>query len=217
MKKIKQYIGTKSFYMKTASIAIPLGLQQLVTSCMGIIDSLMVSWIGQVSAVGTAAQIETLCSSVSWACAAGVGIFSVQFFGANDYKRLKQTFGLSMILAIISGLFWFVLATLFGKYILGFYIRDGIVIANGLKYLQIVMFSYVFLAIEFAFNIIYRNINKPRIPLLVGIGSMMINVIVNYLLIFGKFGFPELGIRYSGFRDMCCSWFCCCISFYLCI
>lgn len=193
--KIKQYIGTKPFYMKTASIAIPLGLQQLVTSCMGIIDSLMVSWIGQVSAVGTAAQIETLCSSVSWACAAGVGIFSVQFFGANDYKRLKQTFGLSMILAIVSGLFWFVLAALFGKYILSFYIQDSMVIANGLKYLQIVMFSYVFLAIEFAFNIIYRNINKPKIPLLVGIGSMMINVIVNYLLIFGAFGFPELGIK----------------------
>ncbi len=144
MEKIKDYIGTKVFYMHTASIAIPLGLQQLVTSCMGIIDSLMVSWIGQVSAVGTAAQIETLCSSVSWACAAGVGIYSVQFFGAKDFERLKQTFGLSMILAIASGMFWFALALLFGKQILSFYMQDIVVIENGLKYLQIVMFSYVF-------------------------------------------------------------------------
>ena len=199
MEKIKDYIGTKVFYMHTASIAIPLGLQQLVTSCMGIIDSLMVSWIGQVSAVGTAAQIETLCSSVSWACAAGVGIYSVQFFGAKDFERLKQTFGLSMILAIASGMFWFALALLFGKQILSFYMQDIVVIENGLKYLQIVMFSYVFLAIEFAFNIIYRNINKPHIPLLVGITSMIINVIVNYLLIFGAFGFPQLGIRGAAF------------------
>lgn len=195
MDKIKQYIGTKSFYIKTACIAVPLGLQQLVTSCMGIVDSLMVSWIGQVSAVGTAAQIETLCSSVSWACAAGVGIFSVQFFGAHDFKRLKLTFGLSMILAAVSGLFWFVLASFFGKKILGFYIQDMVVIENGLKYLQIVKFSYVFLAIEFAFNIIYRNINKPKIPLFVGVCSMIINIIVNYVLIFGIFGFPVLGIR----------------------
>ena len=77
-------MGPKSFYKRACYIAIPLGLQQLVTSCMGIIDSLMVSWIGQVTAVGTAVQIETLCTSVSWACAAGVGIYSVQFFGAKD-------------------------------------------------------------------------------------------------------------------------------------
>ena len=63
---IRHYMGPKSFYKRACYIAIPLGLQQLVTSCMGIIDSLMVSWIGQVTAVGTAVQIETLCTSVSW-------------------------------------------------------------------------------------------------------------------------------------------------------
>lgn len=195
MERIQKYIGPKAFYMHTASIAIPLGLQQLITSCMGIIDSLMVSWIGQVSAVGTATQIETLCSSVAWACAAGVGIYSVQFFGAKDYKRLKHTFGLSILLALITGAFWFTLAALFGKQILGFYINDQVVIENGIKYLHIVMFSYIFLALEFAFNIIYRNINKPSIPLMVGIASTIINVVVNYLLIFGSFGFPKLGIK----------------------
>ena len=96
-------------------------------------------------------------------------------------------------------MFWFALALLFGKQILSFYMQDIVVIENGLKYLQIVMFSYVFLAIEFAFNIIYRNINKPHIPLLVGITSMIINIIVNYLLIFGAFGFPQLGIRGAAF------------------
>ena len=151
---IRHYMGPKSFYKRACYIAIPLGLQQLVTSCMGIIDSLMVSWIGQVTAVGTAVQIETLCTSVSWACAAGVGIYSVQFFGAKDMLNLKRSFGLSLVLAVISGMFWFLLAAIFGKWILGFYIQDAMVIGNGLLYLRIAMFSYVFLAIEFAFNIV---------------------------------------------------------------
>ena len=113
---IRHYMGPKSFYKRACYIAIPLGLQQLVTSCMGIIDSLMVSWIGQVTAVGTAVQIETLCTSVSWACAAGVGIYSVQFFGAKDMLNLKRSFGLSLVLAIISGMFLgFLLAAIFGE------------------------------------------------------------------------------------------------------
>ena len=90
--KLKKYIGPKLFYKHVFSMAIPLGFQQLISSCMGIVDSLMVSWIGQVTAVGTAVQIETLCTSVSWGSAAGVGIFSVQFFGAKDFKNLKKIF-----------------------------------------------------------------------------------------------------------------------------
>lgn len=114
MNGLRNYIGSKAFYKRACLIAIPLGLQQLITSCMGIIDSLMVSWIGQVTAVGTAVQLETLCTSVSWACAAGVGIYSVQFFGAGDLKNLRRSFGLSLdigsyfwgILVFISCIFW---------------------------------------------------------------------------------------------------------------
>lgn len=195
MERLRQYIGPTKFYKRVSLIAIPLGLQQLVTSCMGIIDSLMVSWIGQVTAVGTAVQIETLCTSVSWACAAGVGIYSVQFFGAKDMRNLKRSFGLSIALAIISGGFWFLLAALFGETILSFYIQDAVVVENGLLYLRIAMFSYVFLALEFAFNIVYRNINKASIPLYIGLMTMVVNVVSNYVLIFGMFNFPKLGIQ----------------------
>ncbi|MCD7950974.1 MAG: polysaccharide biosynthesis C-terminal domain-containing protein [Erysipelotrichaceae bacterium] len=193
--KLKPYIGSKDFYGKVTSIAIPLGLQQLITSCMGIIDSLMVSWIGEVTAVGTAAQIETLCISTSWAIAAAIGIFTVQFFGAQDYKQLKKSFGLSMVLGVLCGLLWFLIATLFGKQILSFYVQDSEVVSHGLVYLKIVKYSYLFLSIEYAFNITYRSIQKPRVPLMIGISSILINIITNYLLIFGMFGFPKLGIQ----------------------
>lgn len=193
--KLKKYIGPQIFYRRVFSMAIPLGFQQLISSCMGIIDSLMVSWIGQVTAVGTAVQIETLCTSVSWACATGVGIFSVQFFGARDYKNLKKSFGLSVVLAVISGAIWFFIATFFGENILRFYINDSKVIANGLLYLNIAKYSYFPLALSFVFNLTYRNINKPKVPLIVGIVAMLINIVANYVFIFGLYGFPALGIQ----------------------
>ncbi|MCD7839677.1 MAG: MATE family efflux transporter [Erysipelotrichaceae bacterium] len=193
--KIRSYIGPENFYKKVTSTAIPLGLQQLITSCMGIVDSLMVSWIGEVTAVGTAAQIETLCSSSSWALAASIGIFTVQFFGAKDFKQLKKSFGLSMVIGLLCGLIWFIIATIFGKQILSFYVQDNEVISNGLTYLTIVKYSYLFLAVEYAFNITYRSIQQPHVPLMVGISSILMNIITNYLLIFGYCSFPKLGIQ----------------------
>lgn len=195
MNVIKRYIGPRAFYRKASLLAIPLAIQQLVSSCMGIIDSLMVSWIHQVSAVGTAVQIETLCTAVAWGAIAGTGIFSAQFYGAHDQKNLKRTFGLSIILGIGIGLIWLMIAAIFGRQIISFYIQDRAVIENSYQYLMIAMFSYIPLCLGFSFSYIYRSIQNTKVPLIIGIAAMGINIFVNYILIFGHLGCPALGIK----------------------
>lgn len=195
MNVIKRYIGPRAFYRKASLLAIPLAIQQLVSSCMGIIDSLMVSWIHQVSAVGTAVQIETLCTAVAWGAIAGTGIFSAQFYGAHDQKNLKRTFGLSIILGIGIGLIWLMIAAIFGRQIISFYIQDRAVIENSYQYLMIAMFSYIPLCLGFSFSYIYRSIQNTKVPLIIGIAAMGINIFVNYILIFGHLGCPALGIQ----------------------
>lgn len=195
MEVIKRYIGPKSFYRKASLLAIPLAIQQLISSCMGIIDSLMVSWIHQVSAVGTAVQIETLCTAVAWGAIAGTGIFSAQFYGAHDQKNLKRTFGLSIILGVVIGLIWLIIAAVFGRQIISFYIQDRVVIANSYQYLMIAMFSYIPLCLGFSFSYIYRSIQNTKVPLVIGITAMGINIFINYILIFGHLGCPALGIQ----------------------
>lgn len=195
MNVIKRYIGPIAFYRKASLLAIPLAIQQLVSSCMGIIDSLMVSWIHQVSAVGTAVQIETLCTAVAWGAIAGTGIFSAQFYGAHDQKNLKRTFGLSIILGMGIGLIWLIIAAIFGRQIISFYIQDRAVIENSYQYLMIAMFSYIPLCLGFSFSYIYRSIQNTKVPLIIGIAAMGINIFVNYILIFGHLGCPALGIQ----------------------
>lgn len=195
MNVIKRYIGPRAFYRKASLLAIPLAIQQLVSSCMGIIDSLMVSWIHQVSAVGTAVQIETLCTAVAWGAIAGTGIFSAQFYGAHDQKNLKRTFGLSIILGMGIGLIWLIIAAIFGRQIISFYIQDRAVIENSYQYLMIAMFSYIPLCLGFSFSYIYRSIQNTKVPLIIGIAAMGINIFVNYILIFGHLGCPALGIK----------------------
>ena len=191
----KRYVGPRSFYLETIRMAVPSGLQQLISSCMGIIDSLMISWIGQVTAVGTAVQVETLCTEVAWACAAGIGVFSVQFFGAGNRENLKKSFGLGIAIGLLCGCFWFAMASFFGRGILGFYIKDPQVIANSWLYLKIARFSYIPLALSFVFNTIYRSINKPHIPLITGLAAVVINVAANYVFIFGFSVIPAMGIE----------------------
>ncbi|MEG0169350.1 MATE family efflux transporter [Anaerorhabdus sp.] len=195
MKKFfKKYIGPKAFYLKTARIAIPLSLQNLLSSCMGIVDTLMVSWIGMVTAVGTAAQIDTLCSMIAYGSIGGTSMFSSQFYGAKDYKNLKKTFGLSLLLAGGNALFWFFVATFFGQQILYFYMPDAEIIQYSLQYLDIAKFGLVIGSINFAFSFMYRSIQSAKVSLFVSIITISSNAILNACLIFGFGIFPKLGV-----------------------
>lgn len=207
-KRLQKYIGPKSFYKKTAVVAVPLALQQMLSSAMGIVDSLMVSWIGQVTAVGTATQIDTLCSMICYGAIGGTGIFSSQFYGAGDHRNLKRTFGLSLILAFINAVFWLIAACLFGRAILLFYMNDPAIVDAGMQYLQIAMWSLIPSCIQFAFSYIYRSIQKTSITLKVSVFCMTLNACLNYIFIFGIGPFPALGVRGAALGTCISQWIC---------
>ena len=195
----KKYIGPRWFYEDTWRIAFPLALQSVLMSGQSMIDTLMVSWIGMVSAVGTAAQIDTLSGTISYGIVGGIGMFSSQFFGAKDYKSLKKCMGIGLILVMTNALFWILMATFFGREILGFYIQDEEVINNGLQYLQFMKFSLFIGGISFCFSNMFRSIRQPRVALVISILTALMNITLNYLLIFGVDPIiPALGVRGAG-------------------
>lgn len=190
-----RYIAPKEFYQRVSFIAIPLALQSVLSSCMGIVDSLMVSWIGMISAVGTATQIEGICNVVAFGVVSGVGIFCAQFYGAKDHKNLKRSFGLSLILTAFIGILFYFISGFFGPKIIKFYLNDKDVITYGNMYLQIAKYAFLPSLLGFSFNYIYRAVGKAKMSLIITSISMIANLIGNYILIFGKFGFPEMGVR----------------------
>ena len=193
--ELRRYIGTSDFYRSTARIAIPLALQSALMSCQSMIDTLMVSWIGKVSAVGTAAQIDTLSSMISYGCIGGISIFASQFYGAGDDRNLKKCTGLGLCLVMTNALLWFTVATCFGKQILSFYMKDPAVVSDGLLYLNISRFTLILSGCSFIISNMFRSTGQPRVALRISILTTLCNVTLNYLLIFGIGPFPELGIR----------------------
>lgn len=192
---LRKYVGPKEFVRKVLWIAVPLALQQLLNSAMGVVDSIMVARINQVTAVGTAAQIEILMMTISYGAAAGAGIYMAQFFGANDRSNQRKSFGFGIMLISMISIAWMIAAYFFGTQLMQIYIKDTAVITASVSYLSIVLFSYLPGALTMMFSFAYRSIQKTVVPMVIGIIAMLINVTLNYGLIFGNFGLPELGLR----------------------
>ncbi len=193
--QLKKYIGEKWLYKKTFRIAVPLSIQSFLASAMGIVDTMMVSAIGMVAAVGTAEQISFLSNMVVYGAVSGTGIFASQFFGSKDYKNLKKTFGFSLIISLINALFWFGLAHFFSKEVLQFYMNDDSVVLYAMQYLNIAKYAMVLASLNFSFSFIFRIVHKAKIALSINSVGMMINVFLNALLIFGYGAIPPMGVQ----------------------
>lgn len=194
--KLKKYIAPLSFYQTVSMIAIPIILQQIVETFVGLADSMMVSAYSSigVGAVQIGSQWEQIASLFSFGICSGVGIYIAQFYGGHNYAKLKKSFGLMLMMSLIASIPFILLAVLFPKVICGFYINDQEVITQGAKYLVITGISYIFIMISYSFNYTYRCMKKTKVTMIISSISVLANCILNYLFIFGHYGFVELGI-----------------------
>src|SRR5690554_1500233 len=108
--KLKTFVAPKSFYKKVIFVALPITIQHLLNNMMGVVDSIMVSAINQVTAVGTALQIEMLVLTIVYGVASGASIYIAQFFGAKDRSGQQKAFGFGLVLALLVALVWYLAA-----------------------------------------------------------------------------------------------------------
>ncbi len=196
------YIAPRSFYKKVGFVALPVIIQQLLNNMMGVVDSIMVSSINQVSSVGTALQIEMFVLTIVYGVAGGASIYIAQYFGAKDKEGQQKAFGFGMSLSLLITLAFFIFAIYFDEQIIRFFIKDPYVVENGVRYLKIVKYSYFPFAMLILFSHAYRSILKTKIPMIVGVVSMALNIFFNYVLIFGHFGFKAMGIEGAAYGTL---------------
>ena len=186
----------KRFYSDLFRIALPIALQNLVVSGVNMLDTIMVGRLGtaELAAVGLANQIWFLLILMLFGVATGGGVFTAQYWGKNDIAGIRRTTGLSLVIGLGAGLVFMAGGMLLPKAILGFYSRDPEVISLGASYLRIVAPSYPLAAISFVFSISLRGVERVRLPLVATVVSLTVNAILNYVLIFGAFGAPAMGV-----------------------
>ncbi len=184
----------KQFWKKVLIIGFPVAIQNLINTTVNMVDTFMIGSLGDeyVSAVGLANKIFFVMNLLIFGIVSGCSVLLSQYFGKKDEKNLNKTFGFMMILSIIGSLLFFIAALLIPRQLMMIFTQSDKLIDIGSSYLKIVSISYVFTAFSMATGMLLRSINKAKAPMYFTIISVLVNVLFNYIFIFGSFGAPRL-------------------------
>lgn len=189
--------NNKKFYKLLISLCIPIIIQQLISTSVNIIDTVMISSLGEasVASIGVANQYFFLFNMALSGIVGGAGIFISQFFGKNDYNNIKKTTGFTSILAIILSLIFFILVLIFPTGIINIFSNDPQVVKLCSEYFKIIILSYPLIAISTVFSMGSRSVRNPKLGMICSSIALVVNIILNYGLIFGNLGMPALGVK----------------------
>ena len=185
---MKKFIGDKKFYRLLFAIVMPIVLQQFITQFVSLLDNLMVGQVGssEMTGVSLANQILFVFNLGIFGSLSGASIFATQYFGAKDKKGYQETFRFKWLL----GLIIFAITTNSQE---GEFSDPNIVLESGRTYLLIMLIGNLPFIIKEIYATSLREMKETLIPMLSGILAIIVNLFLNYLLIFGKWGLPQLG------------------------
>ncbi|WDC81424.1 MATE family efflux transporter [Ligilactobacillus ruminis] len=187
-----------SKFMKSlCKIAIPVTLQSMLQASFSIVDQIMIGQLGEtnISAVGLCGNFSLIFSVVIGAVSTVAGILIAQFIGAKETTEAWCSLDVSLICGIVISALFLIAAGVFPSQILGLYTKDMSIINTGAVYFRIVALSYLPMAVINILSSWLRCKEHATIPFLASLGAVVANTGLNYLLIFGKFGFSCMGIK----------------------
>ena len=184
----------KQFWKKVLIIGFPVAIQNLINTTVNMVDTFMIGSLGDdyVSAVGLANKVFFVMNLLIFGIVSGCSVLLSQYYGKRDDKNLNKTFGFMMLLAIIGSIIFFIAALSIPNYLMRIFTESENLINIGAPYLKIVSFSYVFTAFSMGASTLLRSINKAKGPMFFTIISVLVNVLFNYIFIFGSFGAPRM-------------------------
>ena len=187
----------RDFLGKVAVIAIPVALQNLLTTTGSMVDTMMIASLGQteVGAVGLCAQFSSLMFSGYWGFVGGGMLFFSQYWGTKDHEGINRSYGLTLTCMMTVAFTFCALATLFPEAVMRLYTDKESIQQIGVEYLRIAGFAYPLMVLSMAMAALLRCTERVRIPLYGSIASVAVNILLNWVLIFGKLGFPAMGVK----------------------
>lgn len=187
----------RKFLINLWQLAAPVALQHLVIFALGMVDTVMIGQLGKVEIAGVsiANQFHFLLILLLFGVSSGVSVFTAQYFGKGDRPNILRMTGIGLLAGLAGAFFFFLTAFLRPGWIMGIYSKDSAVVATGCTYLRITSFSYMCSAVTIILSVVLRSIRQVKMPLVVSTAALATNSLLNYLLIFGKLGFPALGVR----------------------
>ncbi len=200
----EKFIGDRAFYGKVMKVAVPIMVQNGITNFVSLLDNIMVGQCGTeaMSGVAIVNQLMFVYFLCMFGSSAGGGIFTAQYFGIRDDEGIRYTVRYKFWLMSVLSVAVIVIAVIFGSDLIGMYLNgenEGgdlvLTLKYGLDYMSITLFSIPAIMVGMVYSSTLRECGETMLPMKAGVVAVMVNLVLNWLLIYGNLGFPELGVR----------------------
>ncbi len=195
--RLADYFGDRSFYRSALAVMLPVTLQQLIAALFNFADNLMVASLDELSmsAVNVANKPSMLYFALFFGFTGAGSILLSQYFGAKRMEACQRIFSVEMLIGMLFSLVYVLVLVLFPEQIMKVFVQDPYTVSVGVAYLRIAAWAYLPAAISSVCLFALRAVGVNMLPTAVSIFAILCNVFLNWVLIFGKLGFPQMGVR----------------------
>ena len=199
---MSKWIGDKYFYRRVMAVMLPIVIQQGITNFVGLLDNIMVGQVGteQMSGVAITNMLLFIFQLCIFGSLSGAGIFCAQYFGKGDLEKIKSVFRYKVIVTTFITAIAMTILWLFQEPLIGLFLTDngsGDIAATleyGKQYLKVMLFGLPPFAVAQIYSATMRETGETKIPMQASTAAVLINMVLNYILIFGHFGAPRMGV-----------------------
>lgn len=194
---MKKILKDKHFLSTIIALVIPITLQNLISSSLNMVDNLMIGKLGEsaIAAVGLVNQYFFVYTLAVLGINAGASIFIAQFWGKKDIHNIRKMIGLDMTLSVFVSILFSMIVWISPEAIVKIFTKNPEVIALGAEYIKFVSITFIFSAITQVYSTSLRSIGIANPPMYGSLIGVLTNAFLNWILIFGHFGFPAMGVK----------------------
>jgi len=194
---LKTTFGDRAFLKTAFGLIFPIAMQNLLMSGVNFLDNIMIGRLGEssIAAVSLANQYFFVLNLIAFGVCSGTGVFISQFWGKGDTGNIRKVLGINIICGCIVSLIFALLGFFAPNQIMRIFTPERDVIELGAQYLSVIVISYIPTSVSMALQIGLKGTARTKIPLFMAFITLCMNGVLNYILIFGKFGAPALGVK----------------------
>ena len=201
---LRSLIGGRKFYRKMFSVMVPVLIQNVITNFVNLLDNIMVGQVGTepMSGVAIVNQLFFVFSLCMFAAVAAAGIFTAQYYGKGDEEGVRATMRLKVWAAALIAVIAFTVLLLFHGKLIALFLHEGeealdlqAAFACAEEYLSVMLLQIVPFAVIQIYAGTLRDTGETMLPMKAGIAAVLVNLVLNYIFIFGKLGFPAMGVK----------------------
>ncbi len=201
---MKRFFGDRAFYRRLFAVMIPILIQNVITNFVGLLDNIMVGRLGteQMSGVAIVNQLIFVFSLCIFGGISGAGIFTTQFYGSRDDEGIRHTVRIKFCIIIAAVVLFAAGFILFGEKLIMQFLHEGeeeldlaATLAFGKDYLAVMLWQLLPFAVMQVYSGTLRETGETVVPMVAGVIAILVNLFLNWVLIFGKLGAPALGVR----------------------